>query len=103
MLVYATDETNWKRASLEGRQSARMRASWTFVEGQIGQLTDLANRKHFALTILIIPMFEQMLSDDYRNARYQSELTRIAHGLEVDVVDPLPAIRASKPSYPRSF
>jgi lysophospholipase L1-like esterase len=103
MLVYPTNETRWKRAILEGRQSARVQASWAFVDRQMDRLTNLAKRNNFALAIVIIPLFEQMLSDGYPNAAYQSEVTRIGRQHGINVVDPLAAIRASKPSYPRSF
>jgi hypothetical protein len=100
---YPTGETQWKNATLEGRESPRIRSSWTFVESQIVRLKALGVRDNFKTMVVVVPLFEQMISDAYPKAAYQTELIRIGRDHAIDVVDPLPAIRASKPSYPRSF
>jgi lysophospholipase L1-like esterase len=103
MNVYPTNETQWKRATLEGRTSARIQASWTFVERRIARLNADAVKNDFTLAILVVPLFEQMLSDNYPNAAYQTKLAQIGRAQHIEVIDPLPEIRASKPSYPRNF
>jgi lysophospholipase L1-like esterase len=103
MRLYPTNETQWKRATLEGKTSARTQASWTFVESQIARLKTDAVENNFTLVILVVPLFEQMISDNYPNAVYQTEIARIGRAHDIEVIDPLPEIRGSKPSYPRDF
>jgi len=100
---YPTGETQWKNATLEGRESPRIRSSWKFVESQIVRLKALGTKDNFKTIVVVVPLFEQMISDAYPKAAYQTELIRIGRDHGIDIVDPLPAIRASKPSYPRSF
>lgn len=101
--MYPSIETKWKRATLEGVHSPRLNASWAFVESQLVGLKKLSIAHSFDLTVVVVPLFEQMTSSSYPDAAYQSELLRIGRSRGIDIVDPLPAIKAVNPRYPRHF
>lgn len=101
--VHSDDESKWRSAALTGQTSPRIAASWRFVERKLVELDQLGREAGFALVIVCVPLFEQMTSDAFPNARYQTELARIAAAHDLRLVDPLMAIRAVNPSYPKDF
>ena len=103
MRAYATTETSWKRATLAGRMTPRMEAAWLFVETEVIALRRLGEEHGFDLVILVIPLYEQMTASGYSTASFQGQVLRIGQRLGIPVVDPLPAIRADRPTYWKSF
>lgn len=96
-------QTKWKRATVEGRTSPKIEASWKFVERKIAELKQLGQDNGFELVVLMIPLFEQMTSPRYSVTSYQTKLTQICDAQGIAIIDPLPAIRAIHPSYPDYF
>ncbi len=103
MKLQPTIETKWKRAILTGEQSSRIDASWRFVEKQLVELKTLSKEHGFDVAVLVIPFFEQMTSTGYDEAAYQTVLERIGQRRDIPVINPLAAIQASRPSYPKCF
>lgn len=103
LVVFPADETRWKRALLEGRTSKRIEASWSSVERGLAELHDLGEQEEFQLLVLAIPLFEQMVSRSPSLESYQAQLSRICKRHGIRFLDPLEAIRALNPSYPKHF
>jgi hypothetical protein len=103
MIFFPTVETKWKRGILEGKTSSRIEASWSSVRTELIKLKQLGEKSKFELVVLIIPLFEQMISSGFPQAIYQSKLTQICKEIGVQTIDPLAAIRAIQPSYPDHF
>ena len=103
MATSSSDMTAWKRYSLEGGTTPRMEAAWAFVDSQFERFRRLADEHGFEPVLVTIPIFEQMISDDYGRAGYQDYVARLAKKHRIHAIDPLKAIRAIEPSYPRDF
>ena len=103
MSLAPSDLSLWKRAILRGETSERIAASWAFVDSQLERFQRLSERHAFVPLVLIIPAFEQLTSERYREAGYQPEVRRLCqqHGLRV--LDPLQAVLGIEPSYPGDF
>ena len=74
---------------LEGRPSARLDQAWALVEGQLKKLRTLADAKHFAVGIVVLPCKEQVMGQ-YPDADFQKKVSSIARPLGFEVIDPLP-------------
>ncbi len=103
MAFFPTDVTRWKRATLEGRGSARIDAAWAHVARRMAELVSLAEEIGFELIVIPLPLFEQMTSSIYSRSLYQDRLETICGELGITFLDPLSEIRAIEPSYPRDF
>lgn len=103
MTVFPAVETQWKRTVLAGGTTPRVEASWEFVRGELTEWKLLGDQAGFQLTVVIVPLFEQMTTGGYASSAYQSRLAGIAAEVGIPVVDPLTAIRAIEPSYPADF
>lgn len=103
MAFFPSKVTNWKKAILQGQNSPRITASWTYIQQKIVKLKQLGHEFNFKLLVLVIPLFEQMTSSSLQNAAYQSRLIQICYDNQIPIIDPLPGIRAIKPTYPRDF
>jgi lysophospholipase L1-like esterase len=101
--VNRSAEGEWKAAVLNGDTSPRITASWKFVEKKLVELQKLGAEQKFDVVVVLIPIFEQMLSTSYTNAAYQTEILRICKAKGIAAVDPLAAVQASQPSYPDCF
>ena len=73
------------------------------MEKKLIDLKKFGETNGFEQVIVVIPLYEQMISKSFANAAYQTELLRIGSQNDISVVDPLPAIQAHKPFYPDWF
>jgi lysophospholipase L1-like esterase len=103
LYVYASKETLWRRATLKGIETPRMKAAWQFVEEQLKALRELGARHEFEVVVVIIPLYEQMMASGFSTESYQGIFKQIGQRLEIPVVDPLPAIREMQPTFEKHF
>jgi len=103
MRFFPTSETEWKRRILTGESSARLEASWGVVAEKLAEWKNLGDEMGFQLELVVVPLFEQMATQDQPNTDYQDRVRKIASELDIQVIDPLLAIRQIAPTYPADF
>jgi lysophospholipase L1-like esterase len=79
---------------LQGKDSPELDQAWAGIEKRLGDLRALAASR-FAVDILVLPCREQV-AGQYPTAKYQSRVRDIADRLGFAVIDPLPALIASR-------
>lgn len=79
---------------LEGKESPELDQAWGGVEKHLTELRAMAESR-FQVGIVVLPCREQVMGQ-YQHARYQSRIHEIADRLGFFVIDPLPALVASK-------
>ena len=79
---------------LESRNSGDLEAAWQNVTTQLEDLKAAATEFHFSAGIVVLPPREQVLGL-YSDSGYQQRLRRLATGLGLFVIDPLPLLKAS--------
>lgn len=79
---------------LESRQSAELETAWQRVGAQLADLRGTAVKSGFVAGIVVLPPREQVLGL-YSDSGYQQRLGRLAAGLGLFVIDPLPLLKAS--------
>jgi lysophospholipase L1-like esterase len=87
---------------LEGRDSAQLDAAWDRVDKQLGMLHEMAVEHGFSVGVVVLPPREQVVGL-YPHARYQNRVRSMAEPLGFFVIDPLPALAASKEKKDRLF
>jgi lysophospholipase L1-like esterase len=103
MAAFPSIETTWKRLSLKGESSPAIQASWAFVRAQLADLKALSLQARFEPWVLVVPLFEQMTTDEYGTGGYQAHVFRLCQDLGIRVIEPLEAIRRIAPTYPDFF
>ena len=103
MSFYPSNVTEWKRMTLEGKSSTRVDAAWKFVHSQLAELKRLGTEHNFQVNVIVIPLFEQMVTTGYSDEQYQGRLRSACDALNLSLIDPLDSIRSAKPTYPEFF
>jgi lysophospholipase L1-like esterase len=82
---------------LQGKDSPDLDRAWGMVQEQLTTLKAMAAADRFSVGVVVLPCKEQVLGQ-YLTARYQTRVRAVAEPLGFFVIDPLPALVASKTS-----
>jgi lysophospholipase L1-like esterase len=84
-----SNQVQWERALLEGKQTPAIDAAWDDVAGALQEIRALGEAGGYDVGVLVIPIRAQV-ERPYPQAQYQSRLRAIAEGIGMFVIDPLP-------------
>ncbi len=87
-----TNNNNFENRILKGTADNAFKVNLQFVRDSLDELIRLSNRYKFSLTLAVLPVAAQAMTD-YPNEIYQSALRQYADHKSIDFVDLLPTLR----------
>jgi len=76
---------------IQGKESAPVQHAWETVATQFGELRSLADSRHFAAGIIVLPCRE-LVTGQYPSTKYVNRIRALAEPLGLPVIDPIPVM-----------